>query len=253
MISIYKEKIESIPVLTLVDSKYEDQPLPVVTYFHGFTSAKEHNLPIAYLLAEKGFRVVLPDSKLHGEREQAIETKKMQMAFWDIILKNIEELESIKKELDQKGLILKNRFAVAGTSMGGMTTASALTVYPWIKSAAILMGSPKLTDFAKALIHSFKQHQELPVSDEEIDSLYKTLEKYDLSRQPQKLNKRPVLFWHGENDSVVPHDHSYSFYQVTADLYQDENAYQMISEPGRDHKVSRAAILKTVDWFNKYV
>lgn len=253
MIGIQKEELSSIPVLTVVDSAYKGRPLPVVTYFHGFTSAKEHNLPIAYLLAEKGFRVVLPDSKLHGEREQAVGMKEMQLAFWDIILKNIEELGTIKKGLDEKGLILNDQFAVAGTSMGGITTASALTVYPWIKAAAVLMGSPKLTDFARALIDSFKQQNELPVTDEKIEALYKELETYDLSRQPEKLNDRPVLFWHGENDPVVPHHHSYSFYHETINLYENQEAFQMISEPGRDHKVSRSAILNTVDWFEKFL
>lgn len=253
MIGIFKEKIGTIPVLTVLDTKYENKPLPVVTYFHGFTSAKEHNLPLAYLLAEKGFRVLLPDCDLHGEREQDVTREQKLLAFWNIILKNIQELETIKEYLDQNGLILNDQFGIAGTSMGGITTAAALTKYPWIKAAAILMGSPKLTEFAELAVNEFKKAYKLPVTDEELNALYRELEQFDLSRKPETLNDRPLLFWHGENDSVVPYQHAASFYEETADLYKNKKHIQMISEPNRDHKVSREAILKTAEWFDTYL
>lgn len=253
MIGIYNEKIETIPALIVVHSKNENKPLPVVTYFHGFTSAKEHNLPLAYLLAEKGFRVVLPDCDMHGEREQNVTTEQRQLSFWNIILKNIEELETIKQYLDQNNLILDDNFGVAGTSMGGITTAATLTKYPWIKAAAVLMGSPKMTEFAKEIIKEIKKVRQLPVTKKELHALYKVLEQYDLSLQPEKLKERPLLFWHGENDSVVPHKYSESFYKETAKQYKNKDRLQMVSEPNRDHKVSRAAILKTADWFHTYL
>src|SRR5690625_6986670 len=40
----------------------------------------------------------------------------------------------------------------------------------------------------------------LPVSDEVISQLYGQLEQYDLSMQIEKLNERPLLFWHGDNE-----------------------------------------------------
>ncbi|HLQ71272.1 MAG TPA: esterase, partial [Bacillota bacterium] len=63
MIGIYKENVKTIPALVVVDSTKTTEALPILTYFHGFTSAKEHNLPLAFLMAEKGFRVILPDSE----------------------------------------------------------------------------------------------------------------------------------------------------------------------------------------------
>jgi len=253
MIGIYNEKINTIPALIVLDTQYENKPMPVVTYFHGFTSAKEQNLHIAYLLAEKGFRVILPDSDLHGERDSGVSPQKKQMAFWNIVLQNLKELGDLKNYLDQKGLILNDQFGVAGTSMGGITTAATLTVYPWIKTAAVLMGSPKLTEFAKALIGEFNKSHELPISDEQLDQLYEQLMQYDLSLQPEKLNERPILFWHGENDSVVPYDHSYFFYKKAAELYKNDKNIRFVSEPNRDHKVSRYAMLETADWFNMHL
>ncbi|MGY0692797.1 esterase [Virgibacillus sp. FSP13] len=253
MIGIYHKEFKTIPALVVVDSEKGKKALPVVTYFHGFTSAKEHNLPLAYLLAEKGYRVVLPDSEYHGEREIEISAIKKQVSFWDIVMRNVKELKEIRDVLDQEGLLQDGRIGIAGTSMGGITTSAALTQYPWIKAAAVLMGSPKITTYAKTLVNSFKRMGNLPVTDEEIDQLYEELKAYDLSKQPEKLAGRPLLFWHGENDSVVPFDHSYTFYDDVKHQYTNQENIRFLKEANRDHKVSRYAILETVKWFDKHL
>ncbi|UJL47610.1 prolyl oligopeptidase family serine peptidase [Virgibacillus sp. NKC19-16] len=253
MIGVFDANIHTIPSLVVVDTEKQNQALPILTYFHGFTSAKEMNLPLAYLLAAKGYRVVLPDSQYHGEREREISSTKRQISFWDIVMQNVEELQTIKDFFHQKGLILDNRFGVAGTSMGGITTSAALTQYPWIKAAAVLMGSPKITTYAKTLVDSFKKMGDLPITEEMIGSLYKQLVHYDLSTQAEKLKERPLLFWHGENDGVVPFDHSYTFYEEARELYENSENIRFLKETNRDHKVSRYAILETVKWFEKHL
>lgn len=253
MIGVYNKNIQSIPVLEVVDQSTQSEALPLFIYSHGFTSAKEHNLPIAYLLAEAGFRVVLPDSKFHGEREVDITSTEMQISFWNIVIKNVEELEVIKDDYEQKGLILNDRIGVAGTSMGGITTSAALTQYPWIKVAAVLMGSPKITTYAKTLVNSFRKMGNLPITEDMIENLYEQLETYDLSKQAETLNNRPILFWHGENDAVVPFDHAYTFYDETKKSYTDPKHLNFIREENSGHKVSRYAILETVKWFKRYL
>lgn len=253
MIGVYKETMKSIPCLVAEDTAMKGKAMPTVTYFHGFTSAKEHNLPLAYLLAEKGFRVILPDSKFHGEREVEVSEIKKQISFWDIVMLNVKELKDIKDTLDKERLILDGRFGIAGTSMGGITTAAALTQYPWIKAAGVMMGSPKITTYAKTLVTSFKKMGDLPVSDKMIDQLYEQLKLYDLSEQVEKLQERPVFFWHGENDAVVPFDHSYTFYEDAKKRYKNKDNIQFLKEENRDHKVSRQAILELVKWFEKHL
>src|SRR5690625_3496931 len=118
MIGIYKKETANIHYLVVVENTNEFKALPTIIYSHGFTSAKEHNLPLAYLLAEKGFRVILPDSKFHGEREHASSHLKRQLSFWDIVIQNIKELQIIKDKLDEEGLILEQKIGLAGTSIG---------------------------------------------------------------------------------------------------------------------------------------
>jgi hypothetical protein len=253
MIGIFEQQLNGVPVLHVVEAAKEKDALPTVIYFHGFTSAKEHNLPLAYLLAEKGFRVILPDSQYHGAREVDISSEKKQVSFWNIVMNNVEELEGIKKELDEKKLIMEDRVGIAGTSMGGITTSAALTRYPWVKAAAILMGSPKITTYAKTLVDSIRKTGNLPVTDEMIEELYEQLEQYDLSLHPGKLDNRPLFFWHGENDPVVPFDHSYTFYEEVSKLYKSKENLHFTKEANQGHKVSRDAILKTMHWFEKHL
>ncbi|ASN06536.1 esterase [Virgibacillus necropolis] len=253
MIGVSNRKFNNIPALVIVEASKENQALPVVLYHHGFTSAKEHNLPLAYLLAEKGFRVVLPDSEYHGERELDTPAKKKQISFWDIVMQNVHETKEIYESLQQEKLILDDRFGIAGTSMGGITTSAALTQYPWIKVACVLMGSPKITTYAKTLVSSFKKMGDLPVTDEMINYLFESLKQYDLSEQVDKLNNRPLFFWHGEDDAVVPFDHSFTFYEKARELYQNKDDIQFLNQPNQGHKVSRTAILKTVEWFDHYL
>lgn len=253
MIGIEKQAIDEIPCLVVGDVSKKNDALPTVLYFHGFTSAKEHNLPLAYLLAEKGYRVILPDSEYHGERAQEVSSIKVQVSFWDIVMKNVKELNTIKEDFEKRGLILNGRFGIAGTSMGGITTSAALACYSWIHTAAILMGSPKITTYAKTLVDSFRKMGDLPVTNEMITYLFEQLEQYDLSKQPEKLNQRALLLWHGENDPVVPFDHSYTFYEEAKKLYKNPEDIKFLKESNRGHKVSRYAILETVKWFEKHL
>lgn len=118
MIGVYRNTLKDIPVLTVVDSSKENEALPVFIYFHGFTSAKEHNLPQAYSLAQKGYRVILPDSAYHGEREEDLSKEELSLKFWEIVYQNLKELQDMKDELDRMELLENRRIGIGGTSMG---------------------------------------------------------------------------------------------------------------------------------------
>src|SRR5699024_7458494 len=109
-------------------------------------------------------------------------------------------LNELYKLLLEQGLLLDGRIGIAGTSMGGITTSAALVQYPWIRTAAILMGTPKITAYAKTLVKNLKQEGKMPITDAVINNLYQDLETMDLSMHPEQLDNRPLLFWHGDKD-----------------------------------------------------
>ncbi|MFT8323393.1 MAG: dienelactone hydrolase family protein, partial [Bacillus sp. (in: firmicutes)] len=149
MVLIEKLFINEIPLLHIVKKENYDQKLPFIQFIHGFTSAKEHNLHFAYNLAEKGFRVVLPDCLYHGEREEGYVKMDLNIRFWEIVLKTIDEINIIKENFEEKGFIDINRIGLVGTSMGGIVTLGALRKYQWIHAAVSLMGMPYYKKFTQ--------------------------------------------------------------------------------------------------------
>jgi uncharacterized protein len=255
MIVIEKSYIGNIPYLHLVKEEERNQPLPLCFFIHGFTSAKEHNLHYAYYLAEKGFRVVLPDCLEHGERATGKTEDELGGVFWKIVLNSIHELSLLKGHFEEKGLLIDNGIGVAGTSMGGIVTLGALTQYDWISSAVSLMGNPSYVKFAKAqLAHLKSAGYELPFSEEEVKAILDELSKYDLSLQPEKLNGRPLMFWHGRKDKVVPFHLTEEFYRAILPAYEgNEENILFIADDKADHKVSREGVMKLVEWFEKHL
>ncbi|WP_407938091.1 esterase [Oceanobacillus iheyensis] len=253
MIGIYEEQVNQIPYLHIVKSENYNIELPTIIYFHGFTSAKEQNLPIAYMLAQKGFRVLLPESLYHGERSNGLTDKQLQMSFWNIVIQNVQDLEELRSVLLENNWLLEDKLGIAGTSMGGITTSAALAKYNWVRAAAIMMGSPKITDYANALIGNFKKYGELPISDNQLQQLLTEIEAMDLSRHVNTLDQRPVMFWHGDKDPVVPFEHSFLFYQEVKDTYLDQQNIKFIKEPGVGHKVSLNGYQEATKWFEKHL
>ncbi|WP_035512603.1 esterase [Halalkalibacillus halophilus] len=252
-IVIERNIIEHIPALVIHDQEQQAAPLPVVIYFHGFTSAKEQNLSIAYLLAEQGYRVVLPDSLHHGERRGDVSDNQVQFDFWKIVNQNLQDLPKLYEWLNEAALLEKNRLAVAGTSMGGITTAAALTQYDWINASAIMMGSAKLEDMAKNLLKGMEEQGiEIPLSQQDIDAQLAGLKMIDFSNQLEKLADRPLFIWHGDRDPVVPYAHAEELYQSLSETGAKEQV-TFVREANRDHKVSRDAMLQLRNWMIAYV
>ncbi|WP_342664005.1 prolyl oligopeptidase family serine peptidase [Peribacillus kribbensis] len=249
-----KERIGDIHLLHIAKQDSWNESLPFIIFIHGITSAKEHNLHYAYLLAEKGFRVVLPDTYLHGERDTGLPQNKVVMAFWDIVIKTIKELQEIKEHYVITGQADPGRIGMAGTSMGGIITYGALAQYSWIKAAVSLMGNPGYVHAARSQVQWLKdQGTELPFSEGDLDRLFTALAEHDLTMKEDKLDGRPLMIWHGQKDTVVPYEPAREFYNHMKLKYNDPEQLLYILDTKAGHKVSREGLLKTAEWFGRYL
>ncbi|MFX3673944.1 MAG: serine aminopeptidase domain-containing protein [Paenisporosarcina sp.] len=249
-----KELWNKIPLLHVYKEDVKNEHTPVVLFLHGFTSAKEHNLHYAYQLAEKGFRVILPDAHLHGERHAQLDEIQLSLRFWEIVLTSIEDVKSIREELIKRNLIKdETKLALAGTSMGGIETLGCLKVYAWIDVAAVLMGSPGYVQLAKAQMAQYESRGfKLPVTELERKQMLDTLSQFDLTKDPAALNSRPVFFWHGEQDTVVPFEPTYNFYNAIKKSYENHpERFQFQSDKTAGHAVSRKGLLQATDFLAK--
>lgn len=247
---IREEQWGTVPLLHIVDEQQESSEMPVVIFFHGFTSAKEHNLHYAFNLAKKGIRVLLPEAHLHGVRSEALDEVQLSLRFWEIILTSIEEAGLLYQQLKEKGLLNSGRIAFSGTSMGGITTLGCLAAYPWIKSAAIMMGTPGYVKLAKGQMKQFENKGfKLPMKDEDVHKLLSTLSEFDLTQHPERLNGRPVLFWHGTKDTMVPFEPTHHFYNAVKVKYKERpDDFEFMVDEHAGHAVSRPGMLRAVDF-----
>ena len=248
---IIKEEVwKGIPLLHIVEDKFETTEIPTVIFFHGFTSAKEHNLHYAYNLAQKGMRVLLPDAHLHGTRAENLDEVELALRFWEIVMTNIEELNILYEMLLETGIISTGKVGVGGTSMGGITTLGALKIYDWISAGTVMMGAPGFVELAKAQIAQFeKKGFKLPINAVEKRDLYEHLSLFDLTKEPAALKGRPIYFWHGKNDPVVPYQPTYRFYEAAKKMYA-ENPQHFIfhTDQTASHSVTRSGMLAAVEW-----
>lgn len=251
MIEVHHETVNNIPYLHIVKAGEKDKKQPLVMFLHGFTSAKEHNLHFAYSLAEKGIRTLLPEAIYHGERQGEMSEKERTLRFWEIVTTSIKEMDELKEHFVSRHLVADDKIGLVGTSMGGITTFGALTQYNWIKTAVSLMGTPDYEQFARLQIETLKNSGiDIPFKEEELDAQVKSLEPFDLNKQPQLLENRPLLIWHGKKDDLVPFDLTNNFYKKLLDNNNHDEVEFMVEEH-TDHKVSREAYLRTVEWFDE--
>ena len=250
------EKWSNIRLLNVYKEEDKNKQVPVVFFLHGFTSAKEHNLHYAYQLAERGMRVLLPDAHLHGERHESLDEIQLSLRFWEIVLTSIEDVKTLRSECINRQLLSDDtKIALAGTSMGGIETLGCLKVYPWVDVAAVMMGSPGYVQLAKAQMAQYEARGfKLPVTEIERKQILETLSNFDLTKNPEALNGRPVFFWHGQQDTVVPYEPTYNFYNAIKKSYAEHpERFQFKSDQLEGHAVSRKGLLEATDFLAEYL
>ena len=240
----------NIPLLHVYNEETATEKTPVVIFLHGFESAKEHNLHYAYQLVNKGIRVIMPDVLLHGDREENLDSIQLSLRFWEIVLTSIEEVNYLYKQLKERGLLATDKIGVSGTSMGAIVTMGCLKMYPWIKTAAVMMGAPAYVELAKAQMAEIEEKGfKIPLSEKELDKMLTTLSYFDMSKHPETMAGRPVLFWHGKKDHMVPFAPAYAFYEsIQQDYAEHTDDITFIVDKKAGHKVSRSGMLAGTKW-----
>lgn len=247
-ISIRHRYIKKIPVLEVVSEEAKNDVLPLVIYYHGWQSAKELSLTQARKLAKKGIRVILPDAMNHGERKTGPISPIPSVTFWSSIQYNIIEFAQLVRHFEKQQLIESGKIGVGGVSMGGITTCALLTQHPEIKTAACMMGTPAPQRYIERVMErstdmDFFVPRDLPL-------LLSWVANYDLSRAPEKLAQRPVLFWHGTQDPKIPYEDVADFYQMIEGESYAENSQFMTGE-GEGHLVKGNMMDVVADFFER--
>ncbi|MGX7418378.1 alpha/beta fold hydrolase [Carnobacterium gallinarum] len=245
-ISVRHRFIKKIPVLEVVGEELKGDVLPLIVYYHGWQSSKELVLTQARKLAQKGIRVILPDAMHHGERKTGSISMIPSITFWSSIHYNLAEFSLLVTYFQKANLIEGNRIGVGGVSMGGITTCALLTQHPEIQAAACMMGTPAPLNYIQRVIASAKA-REIDVP-KDLVQLLSWVEHYDLSAEPQKINQRPLLFWHGTEDEKIPYEDAHDFYKKVENEVYAKNI-RFLTEEGEGHLVRGEVMDQVVDFF----
>ncbi|UUZ75802.1 esterase [Polaromonas sp. P1(28)-13] len=249
MVLMTEERIGDIPAIHAAPKARFDAPLPTIFLFHGYTSSKELNSYLGYMLAQAGFRVILPEADLHGARFDGNEAYRLTR-FWDILRRNIDELPLYREHYASRGLIEGGRIGVAGTSMGGFTALGCMARYPWVKTVANYMGSGYYLDLSRTLYPPLGVcHAQ---NEAEHARCMLPLTEYDVSMQLDKLAGRPLLVWHGMRDEIVPFGESE---RLRADLTSRGLTGNLtyMADPNATHKLPMSAAAAGVAFFTRHL
>lgn len=246
MIEIYDRVIDGIPLLEVVDSALKVEKLPTVVFYHGWTNVKENVLVHGFEIAKKECRVILPEALYHGARSDGRPlTDERLLDFWEIVQQSVEEYPQLMDYYIEAGLTDPDRLGVTGLSMGGITTCALLVNYPNIKAADCLMGSPDAIGFTKEVLAEAKNRGKALPAD--IYAQLDALAPLSLAEDPSKIAGRPVHFWHGTRDEMVPYQLTFDFYQEIK--HQDFAQNVSFSTTDDGHKVPYSISQETACFF----
>ncbi|RAU33792.1 esterase [Enterobacter sp. RIT418] len=240
MIELETRRLGNHEILHAFPAGKRERPLPVVLFYHGFTSSKLVYSYFAVALAQAGFRVVMPDAPDHGARFTGNEQARLGQ-FWQILCGSLSEFTGLRDALYEAGLVADNRLAVAGASMGGMTALGIMARHPEVKSVACLMGSGYFSSLSKTLFP--------PQEPEGIDA---KLAEWDVENALPALADRPLLLWHGNEDDVVPAGETFRLQQALRRDSLDGNL-TCLWEAGVRHRITPTALDATVAFFRQHL
>lgn len=242
MIELKTQRLGDHEILHAFPAGMREQPLPVVIFYHGFTSSKLVYSYFAVALAQVGFRVVMPDAPDHGSRFSGDEQARLGQ-FWQILQGSLGEFSALSDALYQAGLVDDERLAVAGASMGGMTALGIMARHPEVKCVASLMGSGYFSTLSQTLF---------PPKAQDIDAVQASLAGWDVTHALPHLADRPLLLWHGEADDIVPAAETFRLQQALVREGLDSHL-TCLWEAGVRHRITPTALDATTAFFRQHL
>ncbi len=237
-----KVYINDIPAILLRPKNTGDK-LATIIFYHGWTSNKEAQKMRGLILAIFGYQVLIPDGPYHGERNPIQYSRANHKYFWEIIFKNMEEVDYLIDELVDKHGGDKDNIIAMGHSMGGFTAGGIFTHNNRVKSAIVVNGSLAWEYANKLLV----KRMDLEIS-EELKQIEKKIIQLDPINHLEKLIDRPLLLLNGDGDLVVSPKSQKLFMDKAQSLYSDKNKIRHIEYSYVGHFVTTNMMEDSISW-----
>lgn len=230
--------------------KNNKEKIPTIIMYHGWGSNKESQRLRAFILANLGYQVIIPDAIYHGERNrlEKYDAKTSTKYFWPTILNNIEEAKKLLDYCIMHYNVDPDRIGIIGHSMGGFTAAGVFTYNEQIKTVVILNGSFNWKQANQMLKKMIGLEDNNSFVEEE-----KKVNLIDPMNNMELILDRPVLLLHGSHDSVVNIESQRLFFEEVKPQYSDKSLIQLIEYNNLNHFVTTNMMEEAAIWFKKYL
>ncbi|MDZ7671891.1 MAG: YqiA/YcfP family alpha/beta fold hydrolase [Halanaerobiales bacterium] len=234
--------VNDIPVLRF-QPKTKQKKLPTILYYHGWSSNKEFQRFKANVMAMYGYQVIVPDSKYHGERNSIDFTKEntIEKYLLKTVYSSIKEAPLIIDFIKDLSSTDQERISIIGNSMGGFTSSGLFFKYQLFKTLVVFNGACAWQK-VKTFIEENHTERNLEYQEE--------LVKYDPDKNLDKINERPILMLHGDNDTAIPIEVQRYFYKKASEFYEEKNKIRLIEVPRMNHYISLGMLENAIS-FNK--
>jgi pimeloyl-ACP methyl ester carboxylesterase len=222
-----------IPVWDLHREGREDGPLVIVQ--HGYTGNKESVLTLGLQIAARGYRVLLPDARMHGDRRATDFEARFGADFMRTFLEVIDgTARDVSALIDA---FAAGPVGMVGISMGAYITYIALTRDPRIETAVPFIGSPALWSPV-----ALTPEEEARVAE------------VNPSAHPERFPPCAVLIQNGVEDELVPFAPVAQTYEKLVPFYADTpERLQFIPYPGVGHEVIPEMAAAGMAWLARFL
>ncbi|RRK10068.1 esterase [Lactiplantibacillus garii] len=204
-------KIADLPVLHVFAASQAQTKLPTIIDYHGWTTQTSSELVASYDLVRQGFRVILPTAYLHGSRNEGVDLDRHPEHFWSIVGHSVAEFPQLVAALVNAGITDADKVGVMGTSMGGITAAGIMATQSNVQAGVSLIGSPEPVAFAKDQVAQIPAELMAQLPADLLTKTYAQISQFDLSQHVDQLNGRPMFFFNGTADQMVPYKYVEDF------------------------------------------
>ncbi|BDZ31550.1 dienelactone hydrolase family protein [Lactiplantibacillus sp. WILCCON 0030] len=238
-------KLDDLPVLHVFAASQAQTKLPTIIDYHGWTTPTSSELVASYQLVEAGFRVILPTAYLHGSRNDGTDLDRHPEHFWEIVGHSVAEFPRLVDALVTRGLTDPDKIGVMGTSMGGITAAGVMATQANVQAGVSLIGSPEPVAFAKDQVAQIPAALLAQLPADLLKKTYAQIGQFDLSQHIEQLAGRPMFFFNGTADTMVPYKYVEDFEQRFGETAALKHTIFQHADGGMHHvphKMHQAAV-----------
>lgn len=249
LVNFKKVYIENISTLIIYPKNFTEK-LPVIFFYHGWSSNKDVHKNLGSFLACNGYMVVIPDSINHGERGTIDywQGESGLTKFWPTVLSSVKEFSFILDYIKSNYNIDEHRIGVSGHSMGGMITSGIIAHNKCIKAGVIMNSSGAWVEATLEIIgDQYKDNKDY------IDKSLNELSLYSPINNINNFNNTPLLLLHGDKDALVPIKSEIAFFNAIKDHYQNKDLVDMKTYDRLNHYITEAIVSEALQWFDTYL